>query len=97
MTLQEILNNPNSIELVEYELSEALLKQGARPNVYPRLTAQTTQQIEKDILELIGDNDIVEFGDPLLSPTHADLKARARDELRQELRLKLKEYIGGSK
>ena len=49
-----------------------------------------TLATQSELFRLIGVKD----GDPLLSPTHASLKARARDELRAELRNKLKDYCG---
>jgi len=96
MTLQERLNNPDSVELVEYELSEALLKQGVNPNVYPRLTAQITQAIEKDILELIKDVPLDQPGDDDMD--NISLKAyiifrKGVNWQNAELRLKLEEYF----
>lgn len=46
---------------------------------------QTTQAIEKDILELIGEDEEI----------YPDLHAQIRNRYKSELRLKLKEYIGG--
>ncbi len=50
--LSEIVKSPNSVELVEYELSEALREQGVTPAVYPVLTDEATQAIIDLIVEL---------------------------------------------
>jgi len=49
--------------------------------------------IESVCLDVIGNNDIIEFGDPLLSPTHASSDARSRDKLRAELKVRLERKI----
>ena len=50
-TLDEILDEPDSVELVEYELSDALKDQGVRPNVYPKLTDKAKQALNLYIEE----------------------------------------------
>lgn len=44
--IEKILSEPDSVVLVEYELSQALIDQGARPNVYPRLSDKAMAQLE---------------------------------------------------
>jgi len=51
-------------------------------------TTEATQTIEKDILELIGEDE--------LSDDPRDFHYEIRNELRAGLRLKLKEYMGGN-
>lgn len=52
-TIREILSDEGAIELVEYELSDALRKQGVNPNVYPRITAKALAQIQQLLEECL--------------------------------------------
>ncbi len=89
MTLQERL-----LEIADESAGLAGSNYYDHSEIKPTI-AQTTEQIEKDILELIIGKD-----EPVLNP---DIPRGAswhnrmtRNELRAELRLKLKEYIGGA-
>lgn len=62
--LKEILKKPDSVKLVEYELSQALLDQGVRPNLYAELAPEAKQAIklafDKHVLKLAGEDDKIE-------------------------------------
>ncbi len=65
--IEEILSKPDSVVLVEHEISEALREQGARPSVYPRLTDKTKQAIEayiskRERLARIDELEKIEIG-----------------------------------
>ena len=66
--------------------SNTIDERNSQNSSYPQKDVNT---IDGRLDEIIGKDDIVEFGDPLLSPTHASLKARNRDELRKSQRERL--------
>jgi hypothetical protein len=90
MTLQERLKQP--IKTVHEERQPDSVK--VMWNLGDKTVQDLAQAIEKDILELIGEDD--SLTPAMKVKGHYEDTIWSRNQLRRELRLKLKEYIGGS-
>jgi hypothetical protein len=90
MTLQERLNEIyDTLGIRPYEP-----KPDTAEELRNNLTYSITQAIEKDILELMGEDEKYDdYGG--IAINRDAYEPIIRNELKAELRLKLKEYIGG--
>jgi hypothetical protein len=80
---------------------DIILDQAVKPKLKRDVLAYINRVIEKDILELIGGNEPMPEktvygvdGRKQYAKGQSASSVKARNELRAELRLKLKEYIG---
>jgi hypothetical protein len=101
-----LLNNNNIDNELDDRLREILelfhnYDMGSAKDGYSYTIEQIKQAIEKDILELIGEDErkpeaavLGIDGRKKYAPGQVASHVKARNELRAELRLKLKEYIG---
>jgi hypothetical protein len=100
MTLQDRLAKLEEYNLGQDPITEEPFTPEETMDYYKELK-QLAQQIEKDILELIGGDEPMPEktvygvdGRKQYAKGQSASSVKARNELRAELRLKLKEYIG---